>query len=299
LVEREKNGPYTSIIDFLQRVDGRLVNKRAVEALIKSGAFDNLKVNRFAALDHLGEIMDLGSSRRGAGARGQAMLFEVGGVTGEGELWSNGGVEHSLDEILKLEKEVLGLFITDHPARYLQKEFEERGLTPIAELPEKSERSSVSVGGIITSTRKLTTKAGDIMMVGTMEDVTGTVPFVLFPVAYRQQMDKISDDGVVILHGNVDRRREELQVIVERVEPLKITTKRRVLHIQLDSMQHKEDLGTLRERLLEFPGEDGITFHVAGNVVAGAGQTKVAITPQLLVTVEELVGEGGVWIDRS
>ena len=301
LSERRENGSYTGIAEFVGRMDSRVVNKRSLEALIKAGAFDSVGVDRFQALDRIGDIMQKGAEGRGSRSKGQGVLFDVTSQE-EGELPDSSISNASrpkIEEVLRFEKEVLGLFISDHPARFLEKEFSDRNLTPVNELSEKRDRTSVAVGGIVTSTRKLTTKAGELMMVGTLEDVSGSIPFVIFPSVYRDVAQKVTQEGLFIFHGTVDRRREELQVIVDRVEQLQMVPKQRVLHIQLDRLEGREQLAVLRDRLSEYPGEDPIALHMNGGGVEIPEGTHVAISPQLLIAIEELVGEGGVWIDRA
>jgi DNA polymerase-3 subunit alpha len=225
LEQRGAGGRFRDLEDFCQRVDTRTVNKRALESLIKVGALDEFapRPTLLAALDR---IVSFSADYHKAKDVGQMSLFgDATGVdfgTVDNILGAVRDVEPvSRREMLNWEKELVGLYVTDHPLRPLAEQFAHANLTPAAELIEGGEALNgqpVSIAGLVTNIRSFPTKKGDMMAILTVEDITGTITAVLFPRTWGEYRDLIDEDAVVVVKGKADTSRGDIQVIADSVQ---------------------------------------------------------------------------------
>jgi DNA polymerase-3 subunit alpha len=222
--QRNQGGRFRDLDDFCRRVDTRIVNKRALESLIKVGALDEF-APRPVLLSALDRIISFSSDLHKAKDSGQISLFgdETGVDFGAQEsILAN---IHDIDqvtqrEMLNWEKELVGLYVTDHPLSGLRDLYANSRITTSAELVEAGEEANgkaVTVAGLVAAVRKVTTKKGDMMAILTLEDITGTVGAVMFPRTWDGYRHMIEEDAVVIVMGKADTSRGDLQIIVESV----------------------------------------------------------------------------------
>ncbi|WP_017326435.1 DNA polymerase III subunit alpha [Synechococcus sp. PCC 7336] len=226
--ERENNGPYQSLSDLCDRVDGRAVNRRALEALIHVGAFDKLNHNRKQLIADLDVVLDWASSRAKDRTIGQASLFDLmGGSTdnsGTSDSFDAPTAPHTQDypqdERLRLEKELLGFYVSDHPLKDVQRP--SRILAPInlGDLADYSDKIDISAIALIANLKPVTTKKGDRMAILQLEDLTGSCEAVVFPKTHALIHDRLIPDTRVMLWGKVDKRDDRKQLIVNDIEPL-------------------------------------------------------------------------------
>jgi len=298
---RGKDGRFKSLIDFLSRVDTRLVNKRVCESLIKSGALDSLGFKRAYLLGILEKTMSEASSRQREASAGQVMLFEVSSSRPVVDPGGNGDMgidEFPPDQLLRMEKEMLGLYISDHPLTHVRDLLETETSTRVSEISEKREGEPVIVGGVLFGSRKITTRKNDLMMVTNLEDLSGNVSVVVFPRSYEKYSDVLRDDEVVIVKGRVNRdtRTDEFNVVAEIIEPLGERKRVRTLHVDVDA----DDMSlfeSLKDVFLLHGGEEPVYLHVHGETIAAGEEYSVRISPDLVSQLESLVGEGSVRIE--
>ncbi len=224
LEQRAKVGHFTDLGDFCRRVDTRILNKRPMESLIKVGALDEFgeRYVLLAALDH---IISFSADHHKAKDVGQMSLFgEATGVefgAEESILGSLHDVEPvSQREMLNWEKELVGLYVTDHPLKPIMDQLQKISTHTTAELEELGESAQdrqVTVAGLITGLRSFTTKNGDMMAVLTIEDITGQISAVMFPRTWGTYREIVDEDAVVIVRGKADASRGEVQIIVDSV----------------------------------------------------------------------------------
>ena len=229
--ERETGGHYQSIFDFCRRVAGDDVNKRTVESLIKAGSFDGLGGSRAQCMEVYEQAMDAESSLRKSNVRGQISLFDLGGGTDwmpAQDVYPN-RPEYPLREVLAMEKEVTGVYITGHPldeyAGLLEKlPVNTQFLSELAERPDgglSEDGRRVSMGGILVETHAKATRKGDLMGFLTLEDLTGQVEGLIFPRVYEKISHDLTEDSAVLCAGRLSIREEEApKLIVDAVEPL-------------------------------------------------------------------------------
>ena len=211
--ERNENGKYQSLRDFIERMSGRELNKRAIENLIKAGALDQVSGNRRQKLMVYAEIVDAVNQEKKNAMTGQMSLFDL--ISDEEkeayEIQMPKVEEYSKEELLSFEKEVLGVYISGHPLE----EYEERWRKNITartvdfQIDEELGTSKAGdgeiavIGGIITNKTVKYTRNNKVMAFLTIEDLVGTVEVVVFPNDYEKNVQKMEEDSKVFIRGKV------------------------------------------------------------------------------------------------
>jgi DNA polymerase III subunit alpha len=224
IAARAASGPFTGLGDFCARVDTRQVNQRVVASLIKAGALDSLGVPRATMLQTLDDTMEQAQRAQRVRAQGQTGLFDLGGDGGGAPPPADlPGDEFSREELLTMEKEMLGLYISDHPLHQWQPVLAQRVTAQLAHLPDLPDRKQVVVGGLVSSVKRTITRSGSAMAFLTLEDLTGSVEVVVFPRVYEQQGFALKRDAVLLLRGKVDIDEQTAKLLCEEVLPLPST----------------------------------------------------------------------------
>jgi DNA polymerase-3 subunit alpha len=211
LREREAHGPYRGLGDFCRRVDLRVCNRRAIESLIKAGAFDSFGVARARLLAGLDDCLRRVQARSRERARGERSLFDLlGPGLGEGaeaeeDVWPD-VPEWDSRERLQYEKEALGLYISGHPLEAVAEALRLRA-HPIASLDERLDGDRCTVAGMVAQVRRTATRRGETMAFLLLEDLTGQTEVVLFPKVYGE-VDKslLEEDRLLLVRGRVSWR---------------------------------------------------------------------------------------------
>lgn len=261
LAARQEGGQFTSLSDLCDRIDPRAVNRRALEALIQCGALDCIDPNRNQLMQDLELVLDWAQSRAKDRAIGQGNLFDLFGSSSN----TTSGFEtapkaapvpdYPPQEKLKLEKDLLGFYISDHPLKTIQQAA--RMLAPInlSDLTDKPDNMTLSAIVMVSSLKPITTKRGDRMAVLQLEDLTGQADAVVFPKIFERIGHYLQVDQRLMVWGKADRRDDRSQFIIEDAEPIESV---RMVMVELDAhtagditKQHY-----LRTLLLEQRGED-------------------------------------------
>ena len=215
---REEGGPFRSLVDFCTRVDLRTLNKRAIESLIKCGAFDSLGIDRNHLLASLNAaVMDAARRQRDL-LSGQIGLF---GDDAMAEVQQIGDFDDvplcTPRERLTWEKEATGFYITGHPLEDYQETLSH--LQPIGQIAAavQRDRQLMRVGGILTSTKRFTTKKGDTMLFADLEDFTGTLEVTVFPRVFYAHVSDLEPDRVVVMQGHVDTAGEMPKLLADEI----------------------------------------------------------------------------------
>ena len=199
----EENGAFTSLQDLCERVDTKIVNKRALEALILCGAFDSLEGNRAQLLTNLPSVLKVAQSAQAERERGQMNLF---GDAAEMPLTSvtlTEVPEYDPLERLKLEKQQLGFYASGHPLQEYEDIIKYYTSATTQTLGAHPVESIVSVAGMITEVKNITTKKGDSMAVIGFEDLEGSIEVVVFPETYKNA-GELHEDRIVWIEGVVN-----------------------------------------------------------------------------------------------
>lgn len=239
-VVRERSGrPYRSLYDFCKRLHGTEINRRAVESMIKSGAFDNLEAKRRSMMDGVEGILKSVESEARRNLDGQIDLF--GALDGEQESGRNvyklpdSGEEYPYDILLQMEKEVSGLYLSGHPLDHYRPVIEKVSTCRISELVGENahayDEQNVTLVCTVVRTKTINTKAGGMMAFITVEDLSGSMEVLAFPKVLLAGSEAVHDNAVVVIKGRVSYKEDEPSkliadsiVDVERYEADKIKT---------------------------------------------------------------------------
>jgi DNA polymerase-3 subunit alpha len=228
--------PFASLWDFCERVDNRTVNKKAIESLIKCGAFGSTKATRKGMLAVLEQAQGAGQKIQQDAQIGQGSIFDLAepsepasatsAAPGAGLSRGRGGdypqissEEYDQAELLAVEKEAIGLFISAHPLKPLREVLSARVDCPLSALPDRRDKDLVTVGGIITEAKRIRTRNGDPMMFATLDDLAGSVEMLVFGKALAEHEAALAVDKVVLVSGRVDHKEAgKTCLVVQTVE---------------------------------------------------------------------------------
>jgi DNA polymerase III subunit alpha len=229
ILRAREDGPFSSIWDFCERVDARAVNKRATECLIKCGALDSTNSSRKGMLEALPSAQAAGQKAQEDAQLGQGSIFDFGDGEAAGgpraavQRPPISAAEFDRRELLAMEKETLGTYLSSHPLSEVREALRARVDCPISELASRQDGSFVTVGGIVTECKKIRTKSGSQMMFATLDDVEGQIEMLVFKADEAASASVIAPDAVIAVRGRVDHKeRGETKLVVaeaERFEP--------------------------------------------------------------------------------
>lgn len=229
--ERKLSGPYRDVFEFCRRIDSEAVNKRAVESLIMAGCFDHMGATRLQCMRVFDQALEANSAKRRQNVVGQISLFDMGQPTADlaiEDTYPDVG-EYPYKQLLSMEKEMTGVYVSGHPLDEYRKELEalEINTAWVAELKERPDAGidedgrQVVMGGILTALRPKATKKGAMMGFITLEDLTGQIECLLFPRIFERYNKLLELDMPVLLTGHLSVREEEdTKLLVDVVEPL-------------------------------------------------------------------------------
>lgn len=275
IVERTKNGPFTSLEDFCARVDSRMINKRLMEPLIKVGGFDWTGQDRAGMCFVLDEVLSNASSRQKERKAGMVSLFDddTMGATKNTLAKSAGPPPWKKEELMAFEKELLGFFVSGHPLDNYRHIYESKYITRIADVQEvKEERVSLRVAGLIQRLEvKYTKKDNRAFATFALEDFSGTVEVISWSEGYEKFKDLLVDGGVIGMKGRCekDSRSETIRMTVQEVKPLKPVKpekpngKAKPLALYMDVLKHgPKDLDAIHKILTDHPGETPVHLRI-------------------------------------
>jgi DNA polymerase III subunit alpha len=217
---REEAGEFTSLWDFCERVDNRAVNKKAIEALVKCGAFGSTKATRRGMMEVLEHAQAAGQKIQQDAQIGQGSIFdldEAPAPAGASAAAPGSSLarpihppippeEYEQAELLKVEKEAIGLFISAHPLKPLREALRAKTDCSLSALADRRDKDWVTVGGIIVEAKKIKTRNGDHMMFATLDDLAGNVEILVFGKALNEFEAALAVDEVVLIKGRVDHK---------------------------------------------------------------------------------------------
>jgi DNA polymerase-3 subunit alpha len=272
LAERSANGPFADFYDFVERCDTTVLNKRTVESLIKAGAFDALGHPRQGLLLAHEQVIDHTLARRREHDMGVMSLFgedESDPLFDERTTISD--VEFDKTVRLAFEKEMLGLYVSDHPLMGFEVALRRRCDLGIAELAEVDDGMQHTVGGVVTNLQKKWTKKGELMAVFDLEDLSGVVEVMVFPRTMTEHGHKLEEDAIVLVRGRLDGRREDVpKVICHEVEVVVMgdLPSTRPVRVRLPIERVSEStVNELKALLSAHPGDAEVYLHLGDRQV--------------------------------
>jgi DNA polymerase-3 subunit alpha len=322
---RAASGRITSLHQLCESLDLRLVNKRVLEALVKSGACDTLipqgvkltagRALLFGAVDG---AIEHGSRTQRDRDRGQADLFGGGDDGGLSIIRLPDTAPWTEMELLGYEKEALGLYLSGHPIDRHADDLRLFGARTVGDLtlgelppstdgsPGRLQIEDVHVGGIVSGLRPLKTKKGDAMCVFALEDYQGTLEVVVFPETYARYRAACENGALLLVRGKFERDEESSRLQATEVLPLAQLRERlsRGVRIRLKADIPRETIGRLWDVVAEFRGDRPLAIEVVVNGGAAHTVVRMDINPSIRVrpseqfvsTVEKLCGQGSVFV---
>ena len=299
VIEREAGGPFSDFYDFCNRVDPVVLNKRTLESLIKAGAFDSLGHPRQGLCLVFEQIVDRTLARRREAEQGVMSLFgDLGG--GAESVFDDARFpvpDQEFDKSLRLafEKEMLGLYISDHPLLGLEAALARHTDTTIADLRELREGEQRWVGGVVTSLVRKYTKRGELMATFVLEDLQSAVDVWVFPRTMTEVAHLLVDDAVVCVKGRLDQRDDQAKLVCLEVKRPELSAGAETLHIAVPVHVSDERVNQLKRLLLEHPGDSAVLLHVGSKCIRLAAQFSVDTGRGLLAELHVLLGPACLW----
>jgi DNA polymerase-3 subunit alpha len=325
---RIEGGPFSSLWDFCERVDGRAVNKKAIEALIKCGAFGSTGASRKGMLAVLEQAQGAGQKAQQDAQSGQGSIFDLGmdaGAAADGASPSFVRPQHppipreefAQPELLAVEKESIGLFLSAHPLKQVREALVARVDCSLTALAQRRDKDWVTVGGIITAAKKIRTRNGGSMLFATLDDLEGSVEILAFEKVLGEYEAELALDQVVVVRGRVDHKDKDKTCVVlqtvDRFEPSEEEVAKAreaartaraaepvTLPLRIDAAALPATvIDDLKELFVRYPGPARIVLTLA--MSAGAPRTlrlgeEYAVRPcaALRADVAELLGPGAL-----
>ena len=220
LKAREEGGKFTSIEDFAKRVQAGELNKKVLESLIKCGAFDSLVDDRALLLLNMERILLFSSQSQGHTANGQIDLFGGSGVELPPLKLEKPEQKIPTREKLNWEKELLGIYISEHPTKEYQESLLRAGAKNVVEISDELTEKTIKVGGVITRVQKIQTRTNETMCFVTFEDSTGQTEIIVFPKIIKQYPDLWQVGKILLVFGKVNTKDNQIKIICERAKEL-------------------------------------------------------------------------------
>lgn len=311
--EREENGSYESFTDFCERMKNETVNKKCIESLIRAGAFDEFEQTRATLLASFESILDTIQDTNRKSFAGQVTMFDLAAPednVNELKYTFNEQKEFSEKDLLSMEKEMLGIYISGHPLEKLRAQLERETnvnsmkLNELANLQatvldegefiarknEYKDGQFVKYAGIITSVKKKYTKNNTIMAFVTVEDLYGTVEIIVFENCYQEASKYLVEESIVMVEGRLSiREDDEPKIVARTIKPFGDTTQK-ILTIDINGMQESQK-DKLRGLIRFFQGDrNNIPVQIMedGDLKPCGG---IYLTDEILKEFEETVGK--------
>jgi DNA polymerase-3 subunit alpha len=265
---REAGGPFTDFYDFCDRVDPSVLNKRTVESLVKAGAFDSLGHPRQGLFSVFEPIVTDVLRRRGNEADGQFDLFSSMGDAAPaavaGHRTTIPDAEFPKSQRLAFEKEMLGLYVSEHPMLGAERALRRHVDCTLAELRDGREGELRTVGGIVTALVRKYTKRGDLMGTFVLEDLGAALEVMIFPKTMAHYGHLLEDDAIVVVKGRLDMRDETPKIVAMEIDRPELAVDGGVpvrVKVRLNALSD-DKVGRLKDILSEHPGDSPVYVHL-------------------------------------
>ena len=285
VAERTSGGPFADFYDFARRVDPVVLNKRSVESLVKAGAFDSMGHTRQGLCMVFEEIVDRSLARRREEAAGISTLFSLledessPGTSFDDTRVPIPDTELPKHQLLASEKEMLGLYVSDHPLKGIEAALDRLVEMSIADVKEADQRDEggtpvapdgpregrvVTIGGVITGLTRRYTKRGELMATFVLEDLRASIEVFVFPKVMQEVGSILEDDVVVVLRGRIDARDEQVKIVCMDVSrPQLQVAEHSELRVRLPLGKLTDAVvDELKQLFVEHPGNEPVLLHV-------------------------------------
>ncbi|KMT21062.1 OB-fold nucleic acid binding domain-containing protein [Clostridium cylindrosporum] len=312
---REKIGNFISFTHFCRKADFTHINKRAVESMIKAGAFDSFKSSRSTLLEVYERVIEGSVNDRKNNIEGQISLFAVQSGQSEEDLYRDEfreAREFSKRDILSMEKEMTGLYISGHPIDECQEVVDYYASAKVSDIihvtgddeefeTKLKDGTSISLGAIISGVNIKTTRKNDIMAFIQLEDKYGTIEGVVFPKVYQKISRYVFEDNIVLVSGKLAVREEEAaKILIDDVSPISPEAIHGKLFVRVDETSWKTTKDNIKPILRKYKGLSSVTIVVENKETGkktplkAKDDLKVNITGELLNELNIELGEDNV-----
>lgn len=308
IVNARKKGNYKSFTEFIERVEGTnsgVMNKRAIESLIKSGAFDCMGVNRAQLLSIYDKTIDGVHLDRKRNIEGQFSLFDNDEHHTKEHLPNI--KEFPKKTLLQMEKEMLGIYVSGHPLDAYKEQIAYVSSTSTAEIFETMnseiedgigfrDKQKVILAGILIEKKNMITKNNNMMAFLTLEDLYGSIECIVFPNIFEKYNDHINEDGVVVIEGRLQISEvEDPKIICERISPIKEGNTSKI-YIRLVNNNDNNIFNAITDILKKYPGNIPVYmhFHKNGKTVIADRTLWVNEDQDVVLELETLLGNENV-----
>ena len=301
---REEHGPFASIFDFTERLGPQIANKRGLESLVNAGALDSTGASRKGMLAVLDHAVQHGQTIALDRMTGQGSFFDddhtaAANVLGD-RYPSIPAAEFEKSELLRREKETLGLYVSEHPLHAVRDQLRRKTDATLAELERRRDGEVVVVAGIVSSLKQLTTKKGEPMVFLALDDPTGSAEVVVFNSTYAAARELCVVDRILVVKGRVDHKQQgETKLIALEVSGFESVAERREVRFHIDATRARAGIiGELARLVKEFPGESPVYVSVETSVgpktLALGPDHRVQPDSDFLAEAKALLGEAAV-----
>jgi len=298
---RRSGGDFVTLLDFCERVDLRKVNRKVLEALVKSGAFDGVAradgVHRgqvFATIERAQELAVSTQRDRETGQKSLLALLDPGGAAGKREMRYADAPEWTPKELLAFERENLGFYVSGHPLDRYADDLRRYSSATTADLESRAPRSQVSIGGVVADFREKLLKSGRRMAFFALDDGRGQVDAICFPVVYERVEAALRGDDPLLFTGTVQMEGEEGAVVtrlhLEDAVPLAVVRqqKTRLVELSLNAdVVTRDELGDLAKLLGEHRGDCPVSVRLQ---IPGQSETVLSLPQRVSPTEALLLG---------
>jgi len=296
---------FTSFIDFLSRVDLRKVNRRVIESLIKCGSFDSLGYSRRQLMECLDPAMEEAQRKQKELLSNQASIFDQLDETdtsarkGGSSFQIPNLPEWDRKELLAIEKDTLGFYITGHPLHGYADKLKFVANVNSATLNFKKDKDTISIAGVISSLTERLTKKKDVMCNIILEDLQGSVGIIFWADIYKKFYELLHADEPVVIQGSIDVGDESLKIIAQDVIPLMKALEnpyKQVRFMVNTEIVTPEKITTLYDTIKKYSGKYDGYIHIINDksetIVRLGDETKLDICDRLQREVDGILGEG-------
>ncbi|MGZ4481905.1 MAG: DNA polymerase III subunit alpha, partial [Gaiellales bacterium] len=270
IIAAREQAPFASIWDFCERVDAGVLNKGMLESLICCGALDSTGATRKGMLQGMEQALSAGQKSQADAMMGHMSIFDLTGEGGDSAPAlgrSHPALpadEFPRDELLRREKEALGLYVSSHPLSQLKEQLLRRADCPLKELGSLRDGQVVTVGGLVTALKPFMTKKGDRMVFAELDDSTGSVEVVVFANTLATCAATLVADAVVLVKGRVDHKAEgEVKLVAFEVTPFEAAVDFGVVKLRIDARRAPAAvIAELKSLIGEYPGDAPVVLEL-------------------------------------
>jgi len=271
VASREKHGEFKSLKEFFENVSTMVVNKGVLEAFIKSGCFDSILENRKQLFDNVEFLLEVGRKLKADKISGQGDLFGGGDDSHKDDMMDIPMTEFwSERERLYFEKEILGIYMSGHPLKKFEKEIKNLSAITIDKLSKLSNKSEVSIIGLISNLAVRTSQKGKQYAIGIIEDLESSIEIMVFGKVLKDNHDLLFADEPLLVTGEIEVEGDKVgKLFCKKVKPLKDFTRESIsaVHIDLNSLSTNDGkLKSLKLIFQKYRGDCPVYFHVYENI---------------------------------